>query len=113
MYLGELRTQLADARGTDVDESTITRSLQRRGLTRKKICRTAQERSEEKRLAYKHYIGQFLPEQLVFVDESGVNRIASKRSYAWSPTGTRARRRDFFIRGERYVLPLSTLLQTY
>lgn len=111
VYLYELKGQLENARGVDVGEMTIARSLERRGMTRKRVSRIAQERSEEKRLAYKQYVGDhFLPEQLVFVDESGVNRIASKRSYAWSPVGTRARRRDFFIRGKRYVAMCSDLL---
>jgi hypothetical protein len=41
------------------------------------------------------------PEQLVFVDESAFDRRVSRRPYGWAPIGSRARRRDFFIRGKR------------
>lgn len=39
----------------------------------------------------------------MFVDESACNRFTARRRKAWAPTGTRARRRDHFIRGQRYV----------
>ena len=42
--------------------------------------------------------------QLVFVDESATDRRTARRGYGWAPTGTRARRRDFFVRGKRQVL---------
>jgi len=45
----------------------------------------------------------YQPHQLVFLDESHCNRHASRRPYAWSPVGTRARRRDFFVWGQKYV----------
>jgi hypothetical protein len=68
------------------------------------VSRAAQERDEDKRDAYQAFVGaNFRAEQLVFVDESGVNRIATKRTSAWAHTGTRARRRDYFVRGKRYV----------
>lgn len=41
--------------------------------------------------------------QLVFCDESAFNRISMRRPFAWSRIGTRARRRDFFVRGTRYL----------
>ncbi|KZP31943.1 hypothetical protein FIBSPDRAFT_723707, partial [Athelia psychrophila] len=59
----------------------------------------AQERDERQRDAYQLYLGpNFRADQLVFVDESGVNHVTSKRAYAWSPVGTRARHRDFFYK---------------
>lgn len=45
----------------------------------------------------------FRPGHLVFADESHFNRISLRRSYGWAPRGNRARRRDFFIRGQKYV----------
>jgi hypothetical protein len=42
-------------------------------------------------------------EQLVFVDETGVNRRTGARTHGWSPRGERAWRCDFFIRGVKYV----------
>lgn len=50
------------------------------------VSREAQERDEHKRATYQLYIGNnFVPDQLVFVNESGVNRVSLKRSYAWGP----------------------------
>ncbi|KAJ2911978.1 hypothetical protein MD484_g8431, partial [Candolleomyces efflorescens] len=68
------------------------------------------ERNEELRLRYQALIAEYLPEQLVFVDESACNRNTTKRNYAWAPSGTRARRRDYFVRGQRYsILPALSL----
>ena len=104
----------------DVSESTIYRKLKRRGFTRKKVrnailssiphrfsypikvTRPARERDEADRVYYKAIIGgHYQPQQLVFVDESHCNRYTTRRSYAWAPCGDRARRRDFFIRGQK------------
>ena len=41
--------------------------------------------------------------QLVFVDETGVNRNSSSCRYGWALCGDRARRRDFFVRGTKFV----------
>jgi hypothetical protein len=43
-------------------------------------------------------------DQLVFVDETGVNRHTGARTHGWAPCGERARRRDFFVRGVKYVV---------
>ena len=67
-----------------------------------KVARPALERNEDKRAAYQILIAEnYLPEQLVFVDESACNRNTTKRRFAWSPIGTRARRHDYFVRGKR------------
>lgn len=39
--------------------------------------------------------------QLVFVDESATNRYTTMRKKGWAPVGQRARRRDFFVRGQK------------
>jgi hypothetical protein len=56
------------------------------------------ERNEELRNLYQIRIAEeFQPDQLVLVDESACNRITTRQSMAWSPIGSRARRRDFFL----------------
>jgi hypothetical protein len=40
---------------------------------------------------------------LVFCDESATNRRTTRRPMAWAPEGERARRRDFFVKGEKLV----------
>ena len=70
----------------------------------------ALEHDEADRAAYKMLIGEhFKPEHLVFADESHFNRLTLRRSYAWSPHGSRARRRDFFIRGQKWVYKIHLL----
>jgi hypothetical protein len=65
------------------------------------VTRPAIERDENDRAEYQLVIGTYYePDQLVIVDESSFDRRVSHRPYAWAPTGSRARRRDFFIRGK-------------
>ena len=66
------------------------------------VTRQALERNEDIRAEFQIHIAEnYEPEQLVFVDETACNRTTTKRRYAWSPIGTRARRHDYFIRGKR------------
>ena len=81
--------------------STISRTLQKRGLTRKKLTTRAREQDEQLRGEYLARIQQYHPRQLVFVDESSCDRRVSQRVYGWAPLGTRSRRREFFVRGAR------------
>jgi hypothetical protein len=46
---------------------------------------------------------EYPADTLVFVDETGCNKLTAKRRKGWAPSGERARRRDFFIRGQRCV----------
>ncbi|KAJ2932941.1 hypothetical protein H1R20_g4170, partial [Candolleomyces eurysporus] len=111
LYLGELQEQLEDSFDIRVSEWIISETLRRRGFTRKQVSRAALERNEELREEYQILIAEnYRPEQLVFVDESACNRNTTKRKFAWSPIGTRARRHDYFIRGQRYsILPALSL----
>jgi hypothetical protein len=68
-----------------------------------KVTRIAAERSAQKRLDYLMRIGGYEASQLVFVDESSVDRRTTYRGYAWSIRGTQAQRKSFFVRGRRYV----------
>jgi hypothetical protein len=55
----------------------------------------------EKRREYLNRISQYSADQLVFVDESAVDRRTTYRGRAWSIVGTRAQRKAFFVRGRR------------
>jgi transposase len=79
--------------GFDCSLTTIWRALRRRGLTRKKKSRHADERDrpdvKEKRRSFRRKVRGVEPGRLQFVDESGVN-TAMARAYAWAPRGERA-----------------------
>lgn len=102
MYLSELRQRLEVERGMIVHESTISRSLRRAGYSMKKVSVSALEQNEDIRCQYLLTVGLgFSAEQLVFVDESACNRVTTRRRCAWAPIGNRARRHDYFVRGNR------------
>ena len=61
----------------------------------------AMERSAQKRLEYLTRIGNYTAEQLIFVDESSVDRRTTYRGNAWSCRGTKAQRKAFFVCGRR------------
>jgi len=88
-------------RSVYVSLGTISRTLQKRGLTRKKLTIPAREQDEQLRGEYLARIQQYHPRQLVFVDKSSCDRRTSRRAYGWAPLGTRSRRREFFVRGAR------------
>jgi len=73
------------------------------GIHAPQLTRVAAERSAEKRLDYIARIGVYTPEQLIFVDESSVDRRTTYQGHAWSIRGTKAQRKAFFVRGRRYV----------
>jgi len=110
LYLDELQEVLSQQCGKDVSKSTIWRALSKGGFTMKKITRMAAERSVELRREYAARISRYEGNQLVFVDESAVDRRTSYRGRAWSISGTQAQRKAFFNRGRRFsVLPAISL----
>jgi transposase len=90
VYLDELRLELLETCGVSVTTSTIWRTLVKGGFSMKKVCepstpistypnpnqlsQVAIERSAQKREAFAACIGVYQPDQLVFVDESTVDR---------------------------------------
>jgi hypothetical protein len=67
----------------------------------KQITKEAAERSVHLRERYVNTISQYTGEQLIFVDESSVDRRTTYRGRAWSISGTKAQRKAFFLRGRR------------
>lgn len=49
-------------------------------------------------------IGQYTASQLVFVDESAVDRRTPHRAYGWAQSGERAEMHGYFVRGGRYAM---------
>ncbi|EJD35068.1 hypothetical protein AURDEDRAFT_47619, partial [Auricularia subglabra TFB-10046 SS5] len=73
IMLHELRNELDQCMDVRVSIATIHRTLKRRGWTRKKVTRPAREATEAAQMGYEWVISRYLPEQLVFVDESHCN----------------------------------------
>jgi hypothetical protein len=65
------------------------------------MTRVAAERSAEKRLDYIARISQYQANQIVFVDESSVDRRTPYCGHAYTIRGRAAQRKAFFIRGKR------------
>jgi hypothetical protein len=72
-------------------------------LTLLQLARPAKEREEQARREYWRRMSTYDPEQVVYVDESGVNRKTTQRTKGWAPIGERAWRHDYFVRGSRCV----------
>ncbi|KIO28586.1 hypothetical protein M407DRAFT_71694, partial [Tulasnella calospora MUT 4182] len=66
------------------------------------ITKMAVERNEARRDEYFVEIGQYLPEQLVFVDESAVDRRTPARRFGWERRGKRARMHALSLDGILY-----------
>ena len=65
------------------------------------LSREVMERSAELRADFAAHIGTYDPDQLVFVDESAVDRQTTYRGRAWAIRGKPAMRKAFFCRGLR------------
>jgi len=50
--------------------------------------------------------------QLVFVDETGINRNTSSHQYGWAPCGERACHCDFFVHGTKFIIDSLVILMT-
>ena len=59
------------------------------------------ERCVEKRTEYLAHIGTYEPDQLVFIDESAVDRHMTYRGRAWAIKGRKATCKAFFNRGRQ------------
>lgn len=66
------------------------------------LSRAAIERNEDRRAAFRYTFGLTCDaDKTVFVDESSFDRRTSLRRKGWAPTGRRAERHHFFVRGRR------------
>ena len=65
------------------------------------LTRDAIERNAELRADFAARIGTYDADQLVFVDESAVDRRTTYRGRAWALRGKPATRKAFFCRGRR------------
>ncbi|KAK1517409.1 hypothetical protein CABS01_16637 [Colletotrichum abscissum] len=93
----------------DVSRFSISRTLRKDKWSQKATQNVAQERNLDLRDEFMHQISQYRSEQLVFVDESGIDKSIGIRRRGWAPRGKRPRQIKRFHRGRRYqILPAYT-----
>lgn len=90
--LEELKGLVFEKTGVSIGRSTVDRMLKKLNLTRKKSLYPTQkgtERVQRLRVDYWEQMRDLKAENLIFIDESGVN-LAMTRSHARAPKGKRA-----------------------
>jgi hypothetical protein len=105
LYFDELRQDLEFKTGKSVSIPTIWRMLRRAHVLLWK--RNAQAHAE-----FGARIGEYRPDQLVFVDESAFDRRVTYRGFAWSLKGHEHTRKNFFVvgGGDDSYLPFKNVL---
>ena len=84
IYLNKLQVELQKVMGTVVSISTICRSLQHMGFTRKKLQAYAIQRCEQLCAQYQAKVSMYNSNMLVFLDETGYNRKDAARRFGYS-----------------------------
>lgn len=92
-----------------VDVSTISRRLAQAKWTKTRLQLIASQRCEALRSYHLYIMGEYTAEQLVFVDESGLDRRDGVRRTGWSPKGVQPTATAPLEQGLRfYLLPTLT-----
>lgn len=89
-YQDEIKAFLLDMFDVDVVQQTISHTLKRIKITRKKLKVEAAQRNQELRTHWQDNFQYFTADQIVCVDESGSDDKTGDRQYGWSENGVRA-----------------------
>lgn len=100
-FLDELMHLLATNQFISVHFTTIFRELEHADVSYKKLKRIAKERNETLRAAFIARMAQYDPSELGFIDETSKDERTPGRRYGRSRTGTRAEKKQVFVRGRR------------
>ncbi|KIJ42940.1 hypothetical protein M422DRAFT_86395, partial [Sphaerobolus stellatus SS14] len=84
LYLDELAEELELQHGIHVGVSMVWWTLQRLGLSHKKLSCVAAEQSESARTVFQWAVGKESPECLVCTDESAIDLRTAYRLMGWS-----------------------------
>ena len=87
IYLCEIQRLVEQTTGTTISESAICRFLHKNNFSRKKLQRVARQRNEELRAQFSSDCSLYLPEMLVFIDETGSDRRHTMRKFGYSLVG--------------------------
>jgi transposase len=100
-FLDELLDLLKTNRFVSTHYVTIHRELKRAGVSSKKLKRIAKERNEDHRADFIRRMAQYGAEELGFMDETSKDERTICRHYGRSKKGTRATKKQVFVRGRR------------
>ena len=108
-YLEEMQAFVLREFDVVASAPTLSRTLARMRWTKKINRRRAKERSLLLRDFYMHKISHLRSWQLVFIDESGCDKLTGVRKTGWAPRGIAPIQVANFHRGKRYqILPAYT-----
>ena len=106
LYLEEMAVFLWDEFDVWVSLSCISRALKSVKWSKKTARRVARERNPDLRDFYLHNLSAFRSYHLVYVDESGCDKLIGFRKTGWSPFGVAPIQIAKLHRGRRYqILP--------
>jgi transposase len=106
LYLEEMATFLWDEFDVLVSTSSISRALKARKWSKKTARRVAREQSPDLRDFYLRNLSAFQSYHLVYIDESGCDKLIGFRRTGWAPLGVAPVHVSKFHRGQRYqILP--------
>jgi transposase len=109
MRLKDMVTFLRGEFEVELSSHSIRRDLRDVTWSKKVTQNIAQERNADLRDDYNYKVSSFRSDQLVFLDESGVDKSIGIHTKGWAPRGRRPRQVKRFHRGERYqILPAYT-----
>ena len=101
---------------TTSTRSTLSRTLEQAGLTRKILQKLNAERDDIRRKEFQAGLrNDFIGDGSTFVilDETSKNERTYARHYGRAPRGQRAQLTDVFVRGDRYSLCAATTVERY
>jgi transposase len=109
LYQDEMAIYLYDLFDVLITTSTISRALASAGWSKKVSRRIAQEQNADLRDFYLHKLSDFRSYHLVYIDESGCDKLAGFRRTGWSPLGVTPVQVARFHRDQRHqILPAYT-----
>jgi hypothetical protein len=109
MRLKDMVTFLRGEFEVELTRFSIRRALQDVGWSKKATQNIAQERNLDLRDEYMYDVSSFRPNQLVFLDETRVDRSIGIHGKGWAPRGKRPCQVKRFHRGQRFqILPAYT-----
>jgi transposase len=116
LFLDEACTWLAFEHNIIISLSTLSRTLEQAGLTRKILQKLAAERDDIRREEFQaslhdDFIGD--GSEFVVLDETSKNERTYARHYGRAPRGQRAQLTDVFVRGDRYSLCAAMTVEGY